>query len=591
MGLDGFTLLALLDELRPAVVNTRVDRIFQPGREELVFLLRGPRETYTLVMSADARLARLHLGAQPSNPPTPPPFCMALRKHLGGSRLVSVRQDGLERVVFFDFEAYDEFAGVSVKRVYLEIMGRHSNIILTGPDGIVIDAIKRIDERQSRLREVQPGLAYSPPPPQPKLDPRKATIQDLATVIGRSDPEARLQDVLAKRLAGVSPLLARELLFRARLPLAGSAGEFSASVESLWEQLSRVNGMAESSSWQPTAAFEIPSGHLVDFSCVPLEHLRSAAVSLKGGPLNGFVAQAFESKAEGQRFAVQTQRMLHVIGQALERARKRREIHGQTIGNEGAAETWRVYGELLLSAGSRAGRGGDSISLPNYFDPNCGEIVIPLNPAMDARENAQAYFKKYAKAKRGRQAAQEQLRVASEEIEYLETVQEALRQATSLQVIEEIRSELEMGGFLREPGRRRRNPAQSQSQPLRFKSADGPEILVGRNNLQNDRVTTELAGPNDLWFHVQRIPGSHVIVRLQGPQAPSEVTLWEAANLAAFFSRSRGSSKVPVDYTLRKHVRKPPGSRPGAVLYDNFRTITVDPDPDVLVRFNLKLEL
>lgn len=590
MGLDGFTLLALVDELRPTLVNTRVDRIFQPGREEVVFLLRGLRETHTLVMSSDAQMARIHLGAQPTNPATPPAFCMALRKHLGGSRLVGVRLDGLERVVMLDFEAYDELAGVSAKRIYLEIMGRHSNIVLVDADDTIIDAIKRIDEQQSRLRQVLPGLRYAPPPPQPKSDPRQTAPQDFAAMVQRSDPAMMLQDVLVKRLAGISPLMARELLHRAGVPPTLPVGSCdSAATEAVWGRIAELSRAAEESSWQPTGVVDVASGQVEEFSCLPLYHLQGATTRLEADTLSRLVARVYESKAERQRLAAQTQHMQRVVAQALERAGRRREIHRKSMENAGEAETWRVYGELLLTAPKGAERGSESVRLTNYFDPDCAEVTIPLNAALDIRQNAQAYFKKYTKAKRGRKAAEEQFRIAADEVEYLESVQNALSLAASPQDIEEIRNELEMGGYLRDPGRKRRN--QTPAAPLRFRSLEGFEILVGRNNLQNDRVTMQMAGPGDLWFHVQKIPGSHVVVRCPGSEQPGDSTLWDAANLAAYFSRSRGSSKVPVDFTARRHVRKPPGSRPGAVLYDSFRTITVDPDRAVLARFNLALDL
>lgn len=591
MALDGFTLSALIAELRPILVNTRVDRVFQPAREEIVLELRGSRDTHRLVVSADARLARLHLGGQPVNPASPPPFCMALRKQIGGSRLMAVRQEGLERVVVLDFETYDELNGVTVKRFYLELMGKHSNLILADAGGQIIDAIKHVNEQQSRYREVLPGLPYNPPPPQHKVDPCPPGIEELGTVLERSDPAASLVDTVVKRVSGIGPLLAAELAFRAGLPQGATVASCSeALLPRLRDEIAAVAGRSQTGEWDPCAAIDPATGRVAEFSCIPLTHLLSLGFTVEPGPLSQWISAAYSHSAEAQRIGSLTQHLTRTLSQAAERARRRVEIHRRGMEGSEDTELWRAYGELLQAAPGGSGRGQSSITMINYFDAECRPIDIPLDPALDLRENARTYFKKFSKAKRGRLAATEQYEAAQNELEYLESVQATLAQATRPAEIDEVRSELEMGGYIRSREKKRRG-AVSASAPLRFRSSSGHEILVGRNNLQNDRVTTEMAGPNDLWFHVQKIPGSHVVIRRPNPVEPDWETLWEAANLAAYFSKSRGSSKVPVDYTQRKHVRKPPGSRPGAVLYDNFKTITVDPDGDVLARFRLKIDL
>lgn len=616
MALDGFTIHALIDELRPIIVNTRVDRIHQSAPEEVAIQLRGVRESLTLILSAHAQLARFHLGERPGAPQNPPPFAMLLRKHLTGARLINLQQYGLERVVRFEFDTFEEYAGQAAKYIYLEIMGRHSNLILTDHEDVILGAVKHVNEQQSRVRQVLPGEKYTFPPSQHKKDPRIMKAEDFSLVIGRSEPAKRVREILVKQLDGISPLLADELLTRAGCTATATAGDLSESdISRLWAVLADLVDKARTGLWEPGAAFD-ESGNVIGFSCVKpthlLTHLSDGKTIVRDLPLNQCVVESFEITAANNRLAVLKQNLFRIISQALSRAQHRAKAHREAIATAEQADQWRIWGELLLSASSSGGKGQNAITLANYYDPACAPITIPLDPALSIADNAQKHFKKYAKIKRGLKFSAQQLEKAEQEIAYLESVQTALEFASQPSEIEEIRLELQQSGYQTVRGRaragshtdsgngvrskihdkgkeKRRRSATEKAGFHKFKSSQGIEILVGKNNVQNDRLTTEIAAPNDIWMHVQKAPGSHVLIRnsSSGSNQVDDFTLLEAANLAVFFSKMRASSKVPVDYTNKKHVKKPSGFRPGMVIYDNFSTLIVDPDPAILKRFGL----
>jgi predicted ribosome quality control (RQC) complex YloA/Tae2 family protein len=613
MALDGFTIYALIDELRPKIANTRVDRIYQATPEEIVIQLRGTRDSMTLIISAQAQLARFQLGDRPYVPQNPPPFAMLLRKHLSGARLINLQQYGLERVIRFEFDTYEEYAGQAAKFLYLEIMGKHSNLIFADREDIILGAVKHVNELQSRVRQVLPGEKYTFPPSQHKKDPRTLSAEDLALIIGRSDPAKKVREILVKHLDGISPLLADELLFRSGFATAIAAGDLSESdTARLWALLAELADKTRTGLWESGAAFD-ESGFVIEFSCLTPTHLVNGQnTTVRELPLNQCVAESFEKTAANNRLAVLKQNLFRTVAQALARAQHRQKAHQEAIAAADKADQWRIYGDLLLScsgakgdaaeAGSH-GKGQSVVTLINYYDPDCAEIAIPLDPAFTIAENAQKYFKKYTKIKRGLKFAAQQLEKAEQEISYLESVQTALEFANQPSEIDEILLELQQSGYQsartrnrgkgsnkdqgKEKGRRSNAPEKAGFH--KFKSSQGVEIIVGKNNVQNDRLTTEMAAPNDLWLHVQKAPGSHVLIRsgsLGGNQV-DDVTLLEAANLAVYFSKMRSSSKVPVDYTSKKHVKKPPGFRPGMVIYDNFSTIIVDPNPATLRHFGL----
>lgn len=605
MALDGFTIHALIDELRPIIVNTRVDRIHQFAPEEIAIQLRGARDSLTLIISAHAQLARFHLGERPGVPQNPPPFAMLLRKHLAGARLISLQQYGLERVIRFEFDTYEEYAGQAAKFLYLEIMGKHSNLIFANHEGVILGAVKHINELQSRVRQVLPGEKYTFPPSQHKKDPRTLDTEDFSLVIGRSDPARKVREILVKHVDGISPLLADELLARSGFAAVVTAGDLSdPNVAKLWAVLADLADKTRTALWEPGAAID-ESGYVIDFSCIKPTHLSDNKTSVRDLPLNQCVVESYEITAANNRLAVLKQNLFRIISKAMTRAQHRQKAHQESIAAADKADQWRIYGELLLTCASpRSSKGQSTVTLVNYYDPSCAQISIPLDPALTIADNAQKYFKKYTKIKRGLQFSSQQLEKAEQEISYLESVQTALEFADQPSEIEEIRLELQQSGYQsararagssargkahdksKEKGRRN---APEKAGFHKFKSSQGIEIIVGRNNVQNDRLTTEMAAPNDIWLHVQKAPGSHVLIRSgsSGSNQVDDITLLEAANLAVFFSKMRSSSKVPVDYTNKKYVKKPPGFRPGMVIYDNFSTIIVDPDPAILKHFGL----
>lgn len=575
MPYDGFVMAAIRSELEREIIGGRIERIYQPSPLEITLLIHRPGNRWRLLLSAHPQNARVHLTTKvKENPLSPPLFCMVLRKHLEGGRIQKIHQPGLERVLVFHIQGWDDIGEPAPRELICEVMGRHSNIILVDPQANqIIDAIKRYTHAVSRHREVLPGREYVPPPKLPKLNPLTAEEEAFYHCLLQGSLESPVAVALQHCLHGVSLLTARETVYRAGLPpdmTLDQCGEYELS--RLWVTAKQMALQAFKGEFSPSMVVD-EQGHPVEVAAFDLTHLHP--LPRRHGPMNLLVDLFYGAIEEREERMRLSQSLLAVVKREIKHLSGVISLQEERLAQAEKADQYRIFGELLMANLTRLGKGAKEVEVENFYDPEGKPVTILLDPGLTPLENAQAYFKKYTKAKQTSEEAKKRLANCQSELEYLLGVETAINLATTKEELAEIRQELEEQGYLKPAGKEKKRE-QTKPQPIVFTSSDGFTILVGKNNRQNDYLVTRLAREEDLWLHAKDVPGSHVIVRTQGQPVP-ETTLLEAAALAAYFSRSRQSSKVAVDYTLIKNVRKPRGARPGYVTYTGQRTVVVKP--------------
>lgn len=567
MSLDGIVVRAIAHELRQ-LAGTRIHRIHQPDDHTLVLQLRGGglRGQPRLLLSANPTYPRVHwITRQQQNPLEAPMFCMLMRKHCEGGVIESVAQPGCERVLHIDIRQRDELGDVSLKRIVVELMGRHSNIILLDPaSGRIYDGIHHVTPAISSYRVVMPGSAYTPPPEQAKADP--LAVRDyagFAEALRSAGADAPADRRLVDAFAGVSPLLAREIVHR-----SGSPDD----PEALWRAFREMMAAFRSHAYEPNV---VDLRGKTFFSVTRLTHLDGDA-RMYDSILECLEAY-FGDKAERDLVRQRSADLHRFLLNEKTKNEKKIEKLEATLEEAKEADRYRITGELLIANMHAIRKGQTSVEVIDYYDERQPTVTIELDPQLSPSENAQRWFKRYNKAKNSMAAAMEQMEAAREEIAYFDTLLAQLENA-SLQDIEEIREELAEQGYLKPRG----GAAARKKKPVRpalllYTSSENVPIYVGKNNTQNEYLTNRLASPNDTWLHTKDIPGSHVVIRGTGF---GNATLEEAAMLAAYYSRGKASSLVPVDYTLIRHVRKPNGAKPGFVIYDHQKTLFVTPDEE-----------
>lgn len=573
MPMDGFTLSFLQRELEATLAGGRVDKVSQPERDSLLLLLRSQGGNHRLLLSANPNQARVQLTAHAyENPPEPPMFCMLMRKHLQGGRLLSVRQLGGDRVLAFVFEGLDELGFAAQKTLYLEIMGRHSNLTLVDAGGTIIDSIKHVNSDMSRVRTVLPGQPYRLPPGQDKLDPGDMTAAQIAE---RFAPLGLpMHKALMENVAGMAGVCAKEVC--AQLGLDSQTPcvqmDWRLAAPALEAFFRSLPGRAE-----PQVLLD-ETGLALDF--FPFPYLTFLPDRQEPRPS---LSQAMDAFYLGRDLRLRMQQrgadLQRRIKNAMDRLEKKRGILLETLNESEQAEQNRVFGELLTAQMHLVEKGAPKVTLPNYYDPDQNTVDIPLSPQLTPAENAQSYYKKYRKAKVAKQYASQQLEKTREELLMLENALEDLEKCSSSADLAEIRQVLTQSGYLKPDPNRRKQKKPPEGKPYLFTSADGTQVLVGKNSLQNDRLTLHAKG-SELWLHAQGIPGSHVIIRSENP---SQDTLHFAGKLAAYFSKGRNHPALPVDYVQRKHVKKAAGAAPGFVTYTHFQTMLVGLSPEDLV--------
>ncbi len=572
MAFDAFFLSAVLDEIRTQAAGARVEKIHQPSRDTIILLLRCESGRQKLLLAANPAAPRLHLTtANPENPDQPPMFCMLLRKHLSGSRLVSVTQPPMERCAVFTFDCTDEMGYPVQKRLVAELMGRTCNIYLLGPDGRIIDCLRRIGLDESSRRQALPGLYYQEPEPIEKHDPRKLDADGFAQLL--SCPGAdRLSDRLMDSLGGLSPLICREAALFA-------AGDLDARLEgmdipAIAEKLAVF--FAEHLNHPKPYYYAQADGTPKQFAFCPIaEYGQWEQAQSFTALLDSFYIVRDRNDAMRQK----SQSVRKTLTNLCQRLKRKMAIQEKELAATYDRERLRQLGDIVTANLHAIKRGQKLLQAEDFYDEEMKLIDIPLSEVLSPQENAAKFYKDYTRMKNAERELKHQLQIGAEELAYLQSVLEELSRADSEQALEEIRQELQAVGYLRKDSGKKRIK-QSRLQPVRFESTDGIGIYVGRNNRQNDELTFKLARKDDIWLHAQKVHGSHVIIAANGRQVPDD-TITQAAQLAAFHSEAAQGQNVPVDVTPVKQVKKPSGAKPGMVVYYTYRTVYVDPKPGI----------
>ena len=568
MPFDAMFLSAVCDELRQELIGARVEKIQQPARDMVVLQLRGKAR---LLLSASGSRPRFHVTqASYENPAQPPMFCMLLRKHLAGGRIAAIEQPPAERSVELTLDCTDEMGTPCQKRLILELMGRNSNLILTDGENRILDCMRRVDFEMSEQRQVLPGLFYHRPPRQEgKLTPQELTKPALERLLEQTAAPVHLDRWIVDHVAGISPLIARELAF-------GFCGETDADVLTL-DRARLAEALTQPSllqARQPTLL--LCGGRPKDFTYCPIRQY-GAYMTARTMPSFSALLDAFYTETEQrERMLQKSQSLRRTVTNLLERTR--RKLAAQRKEREASLdrETLRRRGDIVTANLHAMTRGMTVLRAEDFYQEDMPEIEIPLRPELSPQQNAARFYKEYNKAKHAEKILAEQIARGEIEEEYLGAVLDELNRAESERDLAEIRAELEAGGYVRSADRRRQQK-QPASRPMRFRSSDGFEILVGRNNRQNDQLSLKTARRDDLWLHIQKFHGTHVIVCCAGAPVP-DGTITEAAMLAAWYSQAREGQNVPVDVTQVRNLRKPNGAKPGMVVYDRYRTVIVTPD-------------
>ena len=573
MSMDGLSLYSAMNELNKRLAGGKIDKIQQTDKEELLLMVRSLGQTYRLLINASAADNRVQLTELKKQAPSEAPmFCMLLRKRIAGGKIVRFEQERLDRVLKISIETYNDLGDLSVFALYCELMGKHSNIILVNEKGVIVDAIKHVGLGMSSVRFVMPGLEYSAPPAQDKQDPSKASADDFSMamcMIGMSIAKA-----LSNAFFGLSPAVAAQLVARytnktectqlseaEREELAERLGAFYADMAQGKEKASAVlNALGETEAVYP---FAIAGGGIKLYDSI-------------GEALDSLYINS-DRREWAKRHGASARKVLQ---NNIERCEKKLALYADALNSGEQMEKCRLYGELLTANLHSLKSGTDTAAVDNYYADPVERIAIPLDRQLTPGENAQRYYKKYQKLKAARDMAIVQREQTLSELNYLEGQLDNLTKCTAENELSELIEELKDQGYIKRDKGGKKKMKLAASKPMHFVSSTGADIYVGKNNRQNDELTLRFASPNDIWMHAKNIPGSHVIVK--GASEQDTATMTEAALLAAYYSRARGSENVAVDYTPRKYVKKPAGAKPGMVIYTTNKTAYVTPSEEAV---------
>lgn len=592
MSLDGAFLHCTVREmLDKKLIGARVDKIHQPSRDEIIITMRTFGGAEKILLSAESSSARVCLtAAAPENPQQPPMFCMLMRKALGGGRLTGISQDGLERIINFDFECTNEIGDLCENRIAAEIMGKYSNIILlTKKDGVwrVIDSIKRVTDDISSVRRILPNIVYELPPREDRLNLTDCDLSALGELLAPFG-EQRIAKALMSVFEGISPIFARECAYRAARDTEARVCDLTADrLEKLIFFLKKSAGYIE--SYDGCTMVCEKSGKPKDFCFVPVEQYGAEMTETHFDSPSALIDRFFGERASADRVKQRSGDLLKTIMTIYERVARKLEVQKQELADCAEKEKYRHMGDILSANLYRAEKGMTELKAEDYL--NGGEITIKLDVRLTPSQNAQKLYSEYKKLDTAEKMLTKFISQNEKELAYIDSVFDAASRVGSgpgsEAAIYEIKQELISSGYIRSAKTERAAKAPKALPPLKFRSSDGFEILVGRNNLQNDKLTLKTALPEDMWLHTQNIPGSHVIIRAEGKDIPDS-TIVEAAQLAATCSKGRNGTKIPVDYTLARYVKKPNGAKPGMVIFVNNKTILVDPDEALYERLAVK---
>jgi predicted ribosome quality control (RQC) complex YloA/Tae2 family protein len=577
MALDGIAVANIVNEMNASLAGARISKIAQPEADEIMLTVKTMAGQRRLLISASASLPLIYFTEKNKlSPMKAPNFCMLLRKHIGSGKIIRVWQPSLERIIHFEIEHYDEMGDLRRKDLVLELMGKHSNLIFCDEKGMIIDSLKHISAQTSSVREVLPGRQYFIALTQDKLDPLSAGREDfLSAVFTKPQP---LFKAIYMSFTGISPVIAQEVCCRANLDSDMSAKEipedgqlhlariFLQLMEDVREGIFSPNIIYD--------AQDIP----VEFSSVPLTMYQDMAAR-QFDSISEVLETYYAQKNASSRIRQKSADLRHLVNTMLERESKKLDLQERQLKDTGKRDKFRLYGELLNTWGYNVPSGASSVTLPNYYD-NDTEVKITLDPNKTASENAQRYYEKYEKLKRTFEALNELTEQTRSEVEQLKSIQTFLDQAQSEADLNQIREELVTSGYLKKHDTQKKKGASrpERSRPWHYRTQDGYDIYVGKNNLQNDELTFKSANASDWWFHSKKAPGSHVIARRKDGQDLPDHVFELAASAAAYYSSARDADKVEIDYVQRREVKKPNGSKPGFVIYYTNYSMTARPD-------------
>lgn len=568
MAFDGITVAALVHEFKNQLLGGRLAKIAQPEPDELLLTVKTCDGQKRLLISADASLPLIYLtDTNKPAPMTAPNFCMLLRKHIGGGKIVDISQPKLERIIRFTVEHLDEMGDLCRKELIVEIMGKHSNIIFCTENGKIIDSIKHVSAQMSSVREVLPGRDYFIPDTMHKADPLTVDADTFRNLlISRPQPVSK---AMYSCFTGISPVAAEEICCLSGLDSALPAKEYSEDILfHLYTQFCIYFTAVKENRFSPSVYYE--GREPKEFSALPMLHLNQYDCR-KYDSISEVLSTFYSTRSIITRIRQKSADLRHIVQTALERNRKKYNLQIHQLKDTENREKYRIYGELINAYGYNVEKGSEKLEALNYYTDEM--VSIPLDPQKTPQENAQRYFAKYNKQKRTFEALSELSRETHSDISYLESIQTALDIALTEDDLAQIREELVNGGYIRR--RITKKKTKIKNEPLHYISSDGYHIYVGKNNLQNDELTFHFAVGNDWWFHAKQAPGSHVIVKSQGQELPDR-TFEEAGRLAAYYSSMRGSDKVEIDYIEKKHVKKPNGAKPGFVVYYTNYSLIID---------------
>jgi predicted ribosome quality control (RQC) complex YloA/Tae2 family protein len=584
MALDGAFLYAVKNELLE-LVGGRVEKIHQPSREEIIISIRTRQGSKKIFISANAGSARVHITENSvDNPQTPPMFCMLLRKHLGSGKLIGVRQDGLERILFLDFECINELGDIVTITLACEIMGRCSNLIIINNEGKIIDSIKRVDEEMSRERMVLPGMKYTLPPRSERLNFLSCQPEDITSALENTAP-AELSKALIRIFEGISPVLAREWTFFAGRGVHLESGSLTQDQTDRLLYIIKKTGKQLRDGDCCFSAVSTKEGVLKDFSFIRLSQFGTLMYTKELPSAHELLDYFYSERDRASRTKQRANDLFKLLMNLTERTSRRIAVQREELSACGERDKLKLWGDLISANMYRIQKGDSLAVLENFYDENCPSVEIKLDVRKTPSQNAQHYYSEYKKAVTAEKKLTEQIEKGEEELQYLDSVFDALTRAASENDIIQLRLELQEQGYIRS-GMRKGKPPKALP-PIEYKSSDGFTILVGRNNHQNDQLTLKFAEKSDIWLHTQTITGSHVLILTDG-ETPPDKTIEEAAIIAAFNSRGKNSNLVPVDYCLARFVKKPSGAKPGKVIFTNYSTAFVKPDAELEQKLRVK---
>ena len=590
MALDGLVIHSIVDELHKKLLGGKIDKVYQPENDEVVLHIRNNKENFKLVLSCSASNPRVYLASdyKKENPINAPMFCMLFRKYIQGGNIVNVSQVDFERIIKISVESFDELKEKTTKDIIIEIMGRHSNIILThSSNNKIIDSAKRIPTSVSRVRQILPGQTYVLPPKQDKLNPiNEISLNTFVDTLSSFD--GPIFKAIYSKFLGISSVIAKEICFRANIDENLLVSEISSDdISKIYREFHNLFKYIKDNIYNPCMVIDTSIDKVLDFSCINLSLFSNLSI-INDDSISKILENYYATKDIKDRIHQRSSDLRKSISIKLDRLYNKLNKQEKELIESENADIYKIKGELITSYIYMIEKGMESVEVANFYDPEYKNIKISLNTNFTPSENAQKYFKKYNKLKTAKKEITSQMEITKEEIDYLENIMLSIENCENLAELMDIREELGKVGYIRSKNNSKKE-TKLTTKPHEFVSSNGFKILVGKNNKQNDHLTLKVASNEDIWMHTKNIPGSHVIIKTEGKEVPDE-TIFEGAMLAAFFSKSKMSSQVPVDYTKKKNVKKPNGAKPGMVIYDTNNTIYVTPTEELVVKLKSKFD-